>query len=63
MAATGMLAVGGSVLVCGLGWMLVTYGEYLATTDMTRPVRVTPKTFHFSAFMGVSWVHAFQARS
>jgi hypothetical protein len=43
MTATGMLAVGASVLVCGLGWMLVTYGEYLATTDMNTPGQGNPE--------------------
>jgi hypothetical protein len=43
MAATGMLAVGGSVLVCGLGWMLVSYGGYLATTDMNTPGQGNPQ--------------------
>ena len=37
-----MLAVGGAVLVCGLGWMLVSYGQGLAITDMKGGDGTTP---------------------
>lgn len=38
VVATAMLTVGGAVLICGLGWVLVTYAEEFRTTLYSKQV-------------------------
>lgn len=53
MVAIGMLAVGGAVLVCGLGWALVSYGDaYTIKTKTTAPIASANKRLELSVQMG-----------